>query len=280
MGVLYGVIAAVMFGTNDWSAMRARRAATSRQVVATGTGAAGLMLLVMAPFWSGRFDLRSVGIGALSGLGICLGLSLLTYAFSIAPMGATTPLNAVVGTSVPVLWDAVRGKGLSGLSLAGMVIGLIAVGLTAYVPGGTGSRRMGLILGAVTGVVFGVAFTVMSYADRGSGIWPVASQRFTSGAVLAVFALARREPVLAPSTGGRWDARRTAAWSGMISGIGVISLIAGYRLPRLTPTAIASSQGAAVGVLLAAAFDHQKLRWWQVIGLILAGVGLAFLAIG
>ncbi len=139
---------------------------------------------------------------------------------------------------------------------------------------------LGVLLGSLSGVLIGTAFVVMSYADRDSGVWPVAAQRTTGFVLLALLALARRETVFAPVAPKLWlGPRLISILSAQCAALGVISLLAGYRTGQLAPTGIASSQSAAVGVILAAIFDHQRLRWWQTIGLVLAAVGVALMAV-
>lgn len=280
MAVFYGVLAAIAFGTNDWSAMRARRGATSRQVVATGLAGAGALMIVVALIWPGDWNTRSVLIGAASGLGACTALSLITWAFSVAPMGVGSPANAVVSSSIPVMWDVINGRPLGGWAIVGVSIGIMAVLMTSYAPGGEGRTILGLLLGAASGLAIGSAFVVMSYADRDSGVWPVAAQRTTGFAVLALLALARRETVFAPIGPKLWlGPRLISILSAQCAAIGVVALLAGYRTGQLAPTGIASSQSAAVGVVLAAMFDQQRLRWWQTIGLTFAALGVALMAV-
>ncbi len=283
MGTLYGTIAALLFGADQWTSLRAGKAATSRQVVATAVLAAAVVLTVLAPVLPGHWDNRSIGIGVLSGIGVAFGQALLIHAFSVAPMGVSAPATSVVSASVPVAWGLVRGDPLSGLAIAGVITGLVAVVLVSWFPSGasgSGSRKTGLMIGTLSGLSFGAGFTVMSYADDNSGVWPVASQRVAAAVLVIGLAVATRQrPFVAGGGSVRPHPRTMAAISGVCGGVGVVSLLAGYRTGSLGPTAIASSQGAAVGVLLAALLDHQRLRWWQFIGLALAGCGVAMLSV-
>ena len=56
--------------------------------------------------------------------------------------------------AVPVLVDLGRGTTPGPLAATGMVIGLVALVLTSWTPGGQGSVRAGAVLGVSSGVAF------------------------------------------------------------------------------------------------------------------------------
>ena len=92
-----------------------------------------------------------------------------------------------------------------------------------------------------------------------------------------------------PQTGGvaRHD-RFFAAGSGLHNaiGAGVLGLIAigslqlGFQRGELGPVSVASSQFATVAVVLSVAFNRERMRWWQGVGVGTTALAVALIAAG
>ncbi|MFM9085005.1 MAG: hypothetical protein ACKORC_00820 [Acidimicrobiia bacterium] len=169
----------------------------------------------------GRWSVRDATIGALAGIAMMLGLVQLYRGYAVARMGIVAPSSSVLAAAVPVLVDLGRGVRPGALATVGVLVGLAALALTGYVPGGVGSVRLGVALGVGSGLAFGVAFTVMGEASAEAGLTPIVTQRAAGLVMLSVAGLATRRTrtpsvtgaAPAPPPRARWPRRRRPATS-------------------------------------------------------------------
>ncbi len=157
-----------------------------------------------------------------------------------------------------------------------MVLGVVALVLTSYTPGGVGSVRQGALLGVGSGVAFGIAFTLMGEASTASGLTPVIAQRATGFALLAAIGLVRRDRFFAVGAGLRY----ATGGAGVLGLIAIGSLQLGLQRGDLGPVSVASSQFATVAVILSVLFNGERMRWWQGVGVGTTAVAVALIAAG
>jgi len=273
--LLFAIAAALLLGASDFFAARSARTTPSitvtRTAVATSVTLSPLLLLLVEWEWVAH----DVVVGSLSGLFMISGLMLLYQGYKVARMGIVAPLASVLLAMVPVMWDLVNGVRPGATAAMGMVLGLVAVVLTSYTPGGTGSVTMGAVLGITSGVVFGVAFTLMGEVGEASGLLPVVFQRSSGFALLATIALFRKEPFFAQGEG-----RRYAMGAGVLGLVAIGSLQLAFQRGDTGPVSVASSQFATVAVVLSVLFNKERMRWWQAVGVAATAVAVALIALG
>lgn len=276
MAILLAAVAAVLLGTSDFFAARSARHAASltvtRTVVLTSAVLSPLLVLVVDSQWIRRDML----LGALAGLSMITGLMLLYHGYKVSRIGIVAPVSSVLLAAVPVLTDLVRGERPSTLGTVGIAIGLVAVVLTSYQPGGEGSVRQGAILGVTSGIGFGIAFTLMGEVSADAGLAPVFAQRSSGLLLLCVIALFRPEPFLVQHPLGR----RMAMISGVFGVVAIASLQLAFREGASGPVSVAGSQFATVAVILSVLFNRERMRWWQGIGVAATAMGVALMALG
>lgn len=276
MALIYAVAAAVLLGSSDFWAARAARTTPSvtvtRSAIAMSSALAPLLLLAVDSRWIGR----DMVIGALSGIAMTAGLLLLYRGYSVARMGIVAPMSSVLLAAVPVLVDLLRGSRPGAPAAAGMAVGLTALVLTGYTPGGAGSVRMGAVLGVGSGVLFGIAFTLMGEVSKASGLAPVVAQRWTGLAMLVVVGLLGDAPFLAHER----SARRAVMAAGTLGVLAIGSLQVAFQEGSSGPVSVAASQFATVAVVLSVLFNAERMRWWQGVGVGATAVGVALLALG
>lgn len=273
--LLFAIAAALLLGGSDFFAARAARSTPSVTVTRTAVGTSvllsPLLLLLVDWQWIGH----DVIIGMLSGVFMIGGLMLLYEGYAVARMGIVAPLASVLLAVVPVLWDLLNGVRPGTTAAVGMGIGLAALFLTSYTPGGTGSVTMGAILGISSGVVFGIAFTLMGEVGKASGLLPVVVQRWAGFVLLVVVAGFRSDPFVATGTG-----RRYAAAAGVLGLVAIGSLQLAFQRGDTGPVSVASSQFATVAVVLSVLFNKERMRWWQALGVAATAVAVALIALG
>jgi drug/metabolite transporter (DMT)-like permease len=275
LALSFAVAAAFLLGASDFFAARSARSTPSvtvtRTAVATSVTLSPLLLLLVEWQWV----THDVVIGLLSGVFMIGGLMLLYEGYAVARMGIVAPLSSVLLAVVPVLWDVVNGVRPGATAAVGMVLGLAALVLTSYTPGGSGSVTMGALLGVTSGVAFGVAFTLMGEVTSASGLLPVMMQRLAGFSMLAAVAAVRRDPFFANGIG-----RRYAIGAGLLGLVAIGSLQLAFQRGDTGPVSVASSQFATVAVILSVLFNRERMRWWQAVGVAATAVAVALIALG
>jgi len=269
------ITAALLLGASDFFAARSARTTPSvtvtRTAVATSVACSPVLLLVVDSRWIAH----DLWIGALSGLSMIVGLMLLYQGYAVARMGIVAPLSSVLLAAVPVLWDVINGEHTTAIAALGMALGVVALVLTSYTPGGVGSVAIGIGLGLSSGVAFGVAFTLMGEVSKDAGLTPVIAQRGTGLVLLVVVGLLRSEPFIASGPG-----RGVALVAGVLGLLAIGSLQLAFQRGQLGPVSVASSQFATVAVLLSVVFNRERMRWWQSVGVSATAVAVALIAAG
>lgn len=275
LALTFAITAALLLGASDFFAARSARTTpaitVTRTAVAVSTALSPLLLLLVDSRWIAH----DLVVGGLSGLAMITGLMLLYRGYAIARMGIVAPLSSVLLATVPVVWDLLNGVRPSGWASLGMGLGVTALVLTSYTPGGVGSVRAGALLGVGSGVAFGIAFTLMGEASKASGLTPVIVQRATGFALLAAIGLARRDGFFAAGVG-----LRNAIGAGVLGLIAIGSLQLGFQRGDLGPVSVASSQFATVAVILSVVFNRERMRWWQGVGVGTTALAVALIAAG
>lgn len=275
LALTFAVAAALLLGASDFFAARSARSTPSvtvtRTAVATSVTLSPLLLLLVEWQWV----THDMVIGLLSGVFMIGGLMLLYEGYAVARMGIVAPLSSVWLAVVPVLWDVVNGVRPGATAAVGMVLGLCALVLTSYTPGGSGSVTMGALLGVTSGVAFGVAFTLMGEVSSASGLLPVMAQRLAGFAMLGVVATLRSDPFFATGLG-----RRYAIGAGLLGLVAIGSLQLAFQRGDTGPVSVASSQFATVAVILSVLFNRERMRWWQALGVASTAIAVALIALG
>ena len=275
MALTLAIAAALLLGASDFFAARSARTTPSLTVTRTAVAVSSALSPLLLLLVDSRWILHDAFIGALAGLAMITGLMLLYRGYAVARMGIVAPLSSVLLATVPVVWDLVHGVTPSGWSSFGMALGLLALVLTSYTPEGKGSVRLGAILGITSGVAFGIAFTLMGEVTKESGLSPVVAQRATGFALLAVIGVVRRDPFVAAGVG-----LRTAVVAGALGLLAIGALQLAFQRGETGTVSVASSQFATVAVILSVAFNRERMRWWQGIGVAATALAVALIAAG
>ena len=275
MALTLAIAAALLLGASDFFAARSARTTPSLTVTRTAVAVSSALSPLLLLLVDSRWILHDTVIGALAGLAMITGLMLLYRGYAVARMGIVAPLSSVLLATVPVVWDLVHGVTPSGWASFGMALGLLALVLTSYTPGGKGSVRLGAILGITSGVAFGIAFTLMGEVTKESGLSPVVAQRATGFALLAVIGVVRRDPFVAAGVG-----LRTAVVAGALGLLAIGALQLAFQRGETGTVSVASSQFATVAVILSVAFNRERMRWWQGIGVAATALAVALIAAG
>ena len=103
MGIVFGLMAAVLLGASDVAAAKVSRTessmAVTRTALLTSVGIALVGLIIVPSVWT----VRDVAVGSLSGLAMTVGLVMLYRAYALARVGVVAPTTSVLTALIPVL---------------------------------------------------------------------------------------------------------------------------------------------------------------------------------
>lgn len=220
------------------------------------------------------FTGRDIALGLASGLLVGIALALLYEAMATSSAAIAGPLVALGAALIPLGWDISQGNTPSGLARVGVIIAICSLVLVMYSPALRGTLRRGIGLSLISAVLFGLSITMVGEAGDNSGAWAPAAQRVTAFVVMLSLATARGVPRL-PSR----SLLGPMFISGMCGSLALVAFAIGAQQGSLATVAVSASMFPAVSATLAATFDDDTLRWWQMIGILGVVSGIALMAL-
>jgi drug/metabolite transporter (DMT)-like permease len=271
MGIVLGLVAALLYGGSDFGGGLLSRRLGSLPVTVVGSAGAVLLVwpaLLLAP--GPAPSVRAIAWGLAAGLGGGTGTLVLYRGLARGQMSVVGPVSAVGAAVLPVLVGVALGERPGPVTIAGVVVALPAIALVAT--SGTAARgmlRAALTDGLVAGVAFGILFVGLAQAGRGAGLWPVASEQTSTLLVALAAALASRTPLR--------TAVRSAGLPLLAGAAGMAATLAYFyatHYSMLATVGVIVSLYPGVTVLLARLILHERFSFAQR-----AGLGLCTLAI-
>ena len=159
-------------------------------------------------------------------------------------------LGAVVPVVVGLVIDAVPGP----LGLAGIVLGLVAIGFVALAPADASAHepRKAVGYGLLAGVALGVMIVLLGITDEQAGLWPLVPARVTSA--LTLIPIARYQRVGLHASHGAW---RLLPFVGLLSATGMsLFVLAAQR--NLVVAGLLVNMAYAVTAVLAIVIFHER----------------------
>jgi len=284
LAVVIGVLAALVYGSADFIGGLASKRISAIRVTAIG-GLSGLvLLLVLLPFIGGTWQPHTLLLGALSGVSGAIGVALLYGCLAIGPMSILSPLTAVVSAIVPALVGVVRGERLSALGYVAIGIALVAVVLVGFVPekGAVRPSVKALLMAVGAGAFIGGFLVIIDLTPENSGLAPLIVSRAVNAVIMfaavgAIALFARRRG--ATTTGGWRPGLRLAIIGGTVDAAANVLLLLGLRLGELTIQSVLTALYPAGTIILAAVLLRERIAPVQIVGLVLALVAAALLAL-
>ncbi|WP_433051366.1 EamA family transporter [Dactylosporangium sp. CS-033363] len=276
IGIVLAALSGLIWGVGDFSGGKASQRADSLLVVVVSKAASAPLLAVYLLLVPGALTVRSIGWGAAGGALGAFGMIVFYRALASGAMAIVAPISAVTTALVPVTFGLASGERPGAVALTGAACAIAAIGLVSAA-GGTGgpvtARLVGLAL--LSGVAFGLFFTVLAHAGDGAGLWPIASAQVAAIAIGAPLAWARLRKGAARPTG---SARLWMVGAGLLDmSANALYLLAVAR-GDLSIIAPVSSLYPVSTVLLAMLVDRERLRPVQLAGLGLAATALVLVA--
>jgi drug/metabolite transporter (DMT)-like permease len=275
--VVFGLLAAALYGVGDFAGGLASRAYSAVTVLLYSYPAGALLIAAMVPFFPGQLTDRVVLFGTLGGLAGLMGVSIMYQLMVTAPMNVISPVTAVLAAIVPVFVGVAIGErpGLS--AWAGILLGLAAVVLVSRTTDDHPHGRIGarvIALAFLSGVGFGLYFVFLARAGHDSGLWPLLVSRVASAiaivplaATLGAFAVVRGRPLVIALIAGSCDAMAN------------MFFLLAARAGLLSLASVLTALYPAVTVLLAIVVLQEHTSRVQRIGLVLAAASVVLITV-
>jgi drug/metabolite transporter (DMT)-like permease len=274
--VVFGLVAAVLWGAADFGGGLTSRRATVFGVVVVSQLAGFVVAMALAVVRHEPVPAPAdIGWSVVAGLLAALGVVGLYGGLAVGRMSVVAPVTAVLAALVPVTFGIVT-QGLPvAIVLVGIALAIAAVVLVSRVPDVEGTRRSGIELAALGGLGLGLFAVAISNVDRTLVFGPLAIVRIAEAAAVGVTVVAFRRPTAVP-----------AALLPAVLLVGVLDMggNAGFLFARQSgPLAVAatlSSLYPIATVLLAALVLRERLTLSHGVGIASALAGIVLISAG
>jgi len=276
VAALLALIASLTWGVADYMGGIASRKASPTQVLVVAYPSGAVIITLMA-FLAvpGEFSSDAALWGVLAGSIGALAVALLYIALSRGPMGVVSPITAVMSGAVPTAVGLLNGERLTLLGITGIALAALAVILVSREKGEHVKVAPSTILISIaSGSAIGLYLSALSLAPEESGIWAATVGRWTSSILVAVvvFAVIKNFtrngfPWMLAIVSGFLDATANAVFQ-LASQRGLLSIVA-----------VLGSLYPATTALLARFLIQERLSRIQIVGVLLAFLAAALLAL-
>jgi drug/metabolite transporter (DMT)-like permease len=298
LGLDYGLIAALCWGSTDVFATIGSRRLGSLPVAAIAQGVSFLAAIVIAIVLGAGLPSDPVMLALSLFFGVIAAGAYLSFftALRIGPLAVVSPVVAAYGGLTVVGSVLIRDESLTSLQAIGAALATAGVVLTGVVfEGGWRGTRIvgrGVVFSLIAMLLFTILTVGMATPIRAEGWLPVVLASRLANAATVWIALGA-VTLLRPSGGGllvggstgsadhgaatRGRAVAAAALAGLLDVIGVVAFAIGLEVAPTWIVGLASSFGPVVAVIVAVALWGERLRPSQWVGL--AGIALGLVAV-
>jgi drug/metabolite transporter (DMT)-like permease len=193
MPIALALAAAIFYGGSDFLGGLASRRTSTISVVVWSQGLGLLLLLAALPFFGAHAVTADIAWGALCGVASAAAIMLLYRGLAIGTMGVVSPVSAVLGAAIPVVYGiALHGERPTALANGGIAAALAAVVCVSAAPGTRRARGLppGLLEAIGAGIAFAVFFVALAQTHAEAGLVSLLAARVTSLLLLTAGALA------------------------------------------------------------------------------------------
>ena len=291
MGILFGLLTALFWGSSDFVARFAAHRIGALRTTLYMQLSGFLLLTIFLPRVGGWGHLtdgsgwQPWAWGALAGLANGISTLSLYRSFEVGKMAVVAPLSASY-PALTVVLALLSGEHLTGrriLAIAFVLAGVVLVAGGEKAPGENSGAsappsetkkgngiRWALTSAAGFGLLFWLLGTrVVPHVGYAATVWMI---RLTSSVMTAIVILSLKRPMALPRTVGP-----VPVW---LVGMGVLDTGAfllnnrGMQLEQVSVVSVLASLYGAVTVMLAATFLPEKISYWQWIGIIAIFTGI------
>jgi drug/metabolite transporter (DMT)-like permease len=277
VAIFLGVCVAACFGSGDFLGGLASRKISTLTVLLFAQGCSLALAIVYACALSGHATGRDIAFGAIAGGLNVAGVGVLYHGLATGRIGVVAPITAVVAAVIPVVYGTATGERPSTVALVGVGCAIVAGGLIARehsdVPEAHLVRE--LLLSGFAGTAFGASFILYAETTEDSGFWPLLAARLVAVPLVVVALLVTRTRITATR-----HERIQAVGAGVLDVSATALLLLAVREGLKSLVAPLAALAPAFTVVLAWFVLSEPVARWQIVGLLLALVGLVLIATG
>ncbi len=272
--VLFSLFAAIGWGTGDFSSGVAAKKTGARLTVfiVNFFGLLGIIATIVV-VGEVRPSLPELLWGAAAGALGSMGFVVLLHGLSHGDMGSVAPLTAVIGSSIPVIYNLLREGAVEPHKMVGFGFALVAIWIISSNGKAGRITWQGLKIPLAAGIGFGLFFILIDKASQNAVLWPVLATRIGSVSIIGLLI----------TKGRKWKRPSASQWPILLfaalfdaAGNGFFALA--VNVGRLDISSVISSLYPAVTVLLARFVLHEHISRWQWVGLIVALTAVVLIA--
>ncbi len=281
MAVLLALLSAASWGVADFFGGMAEAATDEDRTaaIATWTMVLGLVgvgsLALLGDGSIGGGDALLAAVGGVFG---AVGVAALYRGLSVGTISVVAPVTGVVAATLPVLFGVVTGERPGPVVWVGILAALGAIVLVAREEPVDGTRPVNaeaLRYAVVSGIGFAAIFIVLGEMPADAGLWPLVPLKAAGIAASVAWML---------SSGAARLPHRSTLWPvlavGVLDNAANVAYLLATREGLLSVVAVLSSLYPAFTVLLARVVLKEHLQRVQLVGMALAGLGVALIAAG
>lgn len=284
--VILGFLTAVVYGFADFFGALASRKISSILVTAVSGFVGFIFLSALAPFFGATFSQQAVVTGIAAGVASAIGISALYASLAIGPIAIVSPMGAVIGALVPMIFGFFIGDRFGWFAIVALGLILIAVVLVGFMPGADVRlpSAKGLLFAAIAGAGIGTILIVLKFSPADSGMASIIVMRLVSAIFLNIFLVAswmrnrskRAESKAAKIEGKFWWAVIAA---GIFDSSANIFFALALRSGSLSVVSVLTALYPLGTIILARVVLKERIARLQMLGVVLALAGSAILAV-
>jgi drug/metabolite transporter (DMT)-like permease len=302
--VIYGLIAAIGWGTSAIAATNAARRAGTYIAVLSCQAVGVVLLVLLAVFLHPPLAaIRGPAVIGLVGAGLLGLIGYLTFYRALeygGPVGLVSAISATYGGITTLLAVIVLGEHIGRAGAAGVVLAVAGVAMASVRPAGSaeqppvavaepivgvvpgpsrvrGLSRAGVPLALASAVTYGIGgFLLGDYSAQAGALGSALVSHGSSVTVLllALPFLARRKGWRTGTSGLVW-----AAAAGLTDAVGLLGFARGGQVGQVAVTAAVSSVYPVIPLLAGLVMFGERLNRRQVAGVILIIAGLVMIGL-
>lgn len=285
IALLGGLAAALCFGVGDFLVQALTRERGWLPAVLGVQLVSVIALIVAASIWHGplavgELDSSMLALGTVNTLGIIA----LYRAFEVGKLSLVSTIAGSMGAFTLVFaWLA--GQAPPRIVLPGLGAVVLGIGLASLAAGGQGNEtRVGRSLGVgwalLSAVGFGwVFFRLGGVADVLGSAWAIFGLRLIAIPWLLLAARVMRISLRQPTDPDRPKPSRIRLVAvALLDSSGLIALSVGSVYGSVAIAAVLASAFPVVTILLARVRLHERLAWWQWIGVVAILLGVVWIS--
>ena len=271
LGVIFGLLSALVWGTGDFAGGYSSRKISQYQVLFL-SAFSGLIFMVITALIAHEPLPSTCGMifAALGGLSGALGIAVFYRSLAIGNAAVVAPTTSVIGTALPVLVSTLLEGLPSQLKLAGFILAILGIWLVSTGESNHPAGKNGFSLAVLAGIGFAGWLILLGNVERGSVFTPLVISRVVALGTGAALVLINRQKF--PGI----FSNIPALICGVLDVGGNIFYVLARQFTRMDVAAVLASLGPAITVIITTMVLKEPVSRRQWIGVVtcLVSVGL------